>query len=51
MMQKKTKIDRNASFNEILYILTVKLIWSNLLNQLNLVIYIVKFETLSLMKF
>ena len=46
MMQKKIKIDWNTSFNKIFYILTVKLIWSNLLNHLNVIIYAVKFETL-----
>ena len=46
MMQKKTKADYwNASFNKRFYILTVKLIWSNLLNELNVIIYAVKFET------
>ena len=45
MMQKKIKIDWNTSFNKRFYILTVKLIWSNLLNQLNVIIYAVKFET------
>ena len=44
-MQKKIKIDWNTSFNKRFYILTVKLIWSNLLNQLNVIIYAVKFET------
>ena len=43
--KKKTKIDWNTSFNKRFYILMVKVIWWNLLNQINAIIYAVKFET------
>ena len=43
--KKKTKIDWNTSFNKRFYILMVKVIWWNLLNQINVIIYAVKFET------
>ena len=48
MQKKNTKISWNTSFNKRFYILfTVILIRSNLLNQINVIIFAVKFKTFS----